>query len=59
MASMKSGEFLRPLCYLFETGTLAGSSDAQLLERFVAGRDERAFGSSGHPARAIGPRGLP
>ena len=43
MASVKSGAILRSICSLFEQGTLVGSSDAQLLDRFVAGRDERAF----------------
>jgi RNA polymerase sigma factor (sigma-70 family) len=34
---------LRPIYRLFHEGTLVGSSDAELLEQFVARRDERAF----------------
>src|SRR4051794_3660553 len=34
---------LRHLLGLIESGTIAGLSDAQLLERYVAYRDERAF----------------
>ena len=43
MSSMTRGAVLRPIYYLFEQGTLVGSSDVQLLERFVATRDETAF----------------
>jgi RNA polymerase sigma factor (sigma-70 family) len=40
MASGRSGDLPRQLQALFQIGTLGGLSDAQLLERFVAGRDE-------------------
>ncbi len=43
MSRATRGAALRPIYHLFETGTLIGSSDGQLLERFVAGRDEAAF----------------
>ncbi len=43
MSSMTRGAIVRPIYYLFDQGTLVGSSDAQLLERFVANRDETAF----------------
>ena len=43
MASVNRGAVLRPICELFEHGTCAGMSDEQLLERFVARRDETAF----------------
>lgn len=36
------GPALRPIYCLLEEGTLVGSSDAQLLKRFVAGREEVA-----------------
>ena len=40
MAGRRSGDVFRHLSSLFQVGTLAGVPDAQLLERFVAGRDE-------------------
>jgi RNA polymerase sigma factor (sigma-70 family) len=40
MAGGQSGDLSRHLSSLFRVGTLAGVPDAQLLERFVAGRDE-------------------
>ena len=40
MASRRSGDLSKQLQALFQLGTLGGQSDAQLLERFVAGRDE-------------------
>ena len=43
MTIARRGPALRPIHYLLQEGTLVGSSDAQLLERFVAGRDETAF----------------
>ena len=43
MASLKSGAVFRTIGYLFDRGSCVGASDAQLLERFVAGRDEAAF----------------
>ena len=43
MAGMKPGTAARTNGYLFERGTCLGTSDALLLERFVARRDETAF----------------
>src|SRR5262249_47995121 len=43
MASLKSGAVLGTIGYLFDQGSGVGASDAQLLERFVASRDETAF----------------
>ncbi len=43
MSSVSRSAVLRPIYRLFDEGTLVGSSDAELLERFVAGSDERAF----------------
>ena len=43
MASVTRAAVLRPIYRLWDEGTLVGSSDAQLLERFVARRDETAF----------------
>ncbi|HWE35442.1 MAG TPA: sigma-70 family RNA polymerase sigma factor [Isosphaeraceae bacterium] len=43
MASETNGAVLRQVDRLFGAGTLAGLSEAQLLERFVARRDEAAF----------------
>ncbi len=43
MASGRSGIALRQIRRLFDEGTLIGLTDAQLLDRFVAGRDEGAF----------------
>ncbi len=40
MASGRSGDLSRQLEALFQIGTLGGLSDAPLLERFVAGREE-------------------
>jgi len=40
MAGRRSGDLLKHLSSLFRVGTLAGVSDAQLLERFVAGRND-------------------
>ncbi len=40
MASGRSGDLSKQLQALFHVGTLGGLSDAQLLERFVARRDE-------------------
>ncbi len=43
MSSVTRSAVVRPIYRLFDEGTLVGSSDAELLERFVARRDERAF----------------
>jgi RNA polymerase sigma factor (sigma-70 family) len=43
MASAHLGAALRQIHGLFEAGTVAGLSDSQLLERYLAGRDESAF----------------
>jgi RNA polymerase sigma factor (sigma-70 family) len=43
MASLRSGAALRTIGYLLDRGSCVGASDAQLLERFVAARDEAAF----------------
>ncbi len=43
MASMRRDAALRQIDRLFGEGTLAGLSDAQLLERYAAHRDELAF----------------
>ena len=40
MAGRRSGDTFKNLSSLFLVGTLGGVSDVQLLERFVAGRDE-------------------
>ena len=45
MSSVTRGAVLRPIYHLFESGTLVGWSDVQLLDRFVASRDEAAFES--------------
>src|SRR5713226_9187319 len=43
MASGRSGIPLRQIQRLFDEGTITGLTDAQLLDRFVARRDEGAF----------------
>ena len=43
MADVHHAAASRQLRILFEVGTVAGQSDAQLLERFVAGHDAVAF----------------
>jgi RNA polymerase sigma factor (sigma-70 family) len=43
MASVTRADVLRPIYRLWDEGTLVGASDAQLLARFVARRDETAF----------------
>ncbi len=43
MASGRSGIALGQIRRLFDEGTLTGLTDAQILERFVARRDEGAF----------------
>ena len=43
MASARLGAAILEVHRLFDEGTVAGSSDGQLLDRFVRGRDERAF----------------
>src|SRR5947209_8273470 len=43
MTSGAGGVVLREVRRLFETGTVLGMSEAQLLDRFVARRDEAAF----------------
>ena len=43
MASLRRDAALRQIDRLFGEGTLAGLSDARLLERYVAHRDELAF----------------
>ena len=43
MTSITRSAVLRPIYELFEQGTLTGLSDEQLVERFVARRDEAAF----------------
>jgi RNA polymerase sigma factor (sigma-70 family) len=43
MASLRRDADLRPIDRLFGEGTLAGLSDARLLERYAAHRDELAF----------------
>ena len=40
MAGRQSGDLVKQVSSLFRFGTVAGVSDAQLLERFVDGRDE-------------------
>src|SRR5947209_883812 len=43
MATVRRAAALRPIDRLFGEGTLAGLSDARLLERYAAHRDELAF----------------
>ncbi len=43
MASVRLGAALRQIHGLFEAGTVAGLTDGQLLDRFLACRDESAF----------------
>ncbi len=43
MASVHLGAALRQIHGLFEAGTVAGLTDGQLLERYLARRDESAF----------------
>ena len=43
MASERSGAVLRRIQTLFVAGTCTGLTDGQLLDRFLAGRDESAF----------------
>lgn len=43
MASSALGQVLRQIHRLFDAGTVAGQSDAELLARFAARRDEPAF----------------
>jgi DNA-directed RNA polymerase specialized sigma24 family protein len=43
MASARSGIASRQIRQLFDEGSLTGLTDAQILERFVARRDEAAF----------------
>jgi RNA polymerase sigma factor (sigma-70 family) len=43
MTGLNRGTVLRQLDQLLREGTLAGLSDAELLERYLAGRDEAAF----------------
>ena len=43
MASVRLGAAMRQIHLLFGEGTLAGLPDAQILERYVAQRDELAF----------------
>ena len=43
MASVHLGAALRQIQGLFELGTVAGLTDGQLLERYLASRDESAF----------------
>src|SRR4051812_42630254 len=43
MASGQLGAVVRQIRRLFGEGTVSGLSDAELLERFVASRDEEAF----------------
>src|SRR4051794_36648029 len=43
MAIESLGAALRQIGHLFGGGTVTGLSDAQLLERFLAGRDASAF----------------
>ena len=43
MASDRSGTVLRQIQTLFGAGTCTGLTDGQLLDRFLAGRDESAF----------------
>jgi DNA-directed RNA polymerase specialized sigma24 family protein len=43
MAGMQLGAALRHIHHLFAEGSLADLSDAQLLGRFLDGRDEAAF----------------
>ena len=42
MASVASGSFVRQISSLFESGSVAGMSDRQLLDRFTAQRDAAA-----------------
>ncbi len=43
MASVHLGSTLRQIQGLFEVGTVAGLTDGQLLDRYLASRDESAF----------------
>ncbi len=43
MTTMQSGDILRQIDRLFAVGTVAGLSDAQLLSRYIARREEAAF----------------
>ena len=43
MATERSGAVLRQVQTLFGAGTCTGLTDGQLLDRFLAGRDESAF----------------
>ena len=43
MASVRLGAALRQIHGLFEAGTVAGLTDGQLLDRYLARRDESAF----------------
>ena len=43
MASMRGGAVLEPVHRLFDGGSVAGMSEAELLERFASRRDEAAF----------------
>lgn len=43
MASERRGTVLRQIQTLFDAGTCTGLTDGQLLDRFLAGRDESAF----------------
>ena len=43
MASLQMGAALRQIHELFDTGTIAGLADGQLLERYLTRRDESAF----------------
>ncbi len=45
MAIGPSAAVAKPLRELFQGGTVGGLSDGQLLERFVEGRDQAAFGA--------------
>ncbi|MHC5542195.1 RNA polymerase sigma factor, partial [Singulisphaera rosea] len=43
MARVKTATLVREIVPLFESGTMRDLGDGQLLERFIAGRDELAF----------------
>ena len=59
MAIETLGAALRQLNRLFADGVVAGLSDAQLLERFLAQRGRRGLRGAGGAARTDGPERLP
>ncbi len=59
MTTGRHGSALEHVQRLFGGGTVAGSAEGQLLERFVARRDEVGVRGARGPARADGPGRLP